>query len=111
MSFACDSWPLARVQNFFQDSGVHFVLKKEHNVPWACYKYNQIFCVFYGPSPGQNPNSKGFRGPLFHSLLLPKHLALFLLYHQHLVSLASPFQAECSLPVLWTPVGSVAAVL
>lgn len=100
MSFASESRPL----NFFQDSEVHFVLKKEPNIPWAYYKYDQIFSVFYGPSPVQNPNSKPFRGSLFYALLLPRHLALFLFCCQHLVSPTHDRQAEFSLP-LWTPIG------
>lgn len=33
--------------------------------------------VFYGPSKGQRPNSRGFRGPLFHGYLLPKLSGFF----------------------------------
>lgn len=71
MSFASESRPLPVVQNFFQDSEVHFVLKKEPNILWTYYKYDQIFSVFYGPSPVQNPNSKAFRGSLFMPFCFP----------------------------------------
>ena len=26
---------------------VHFVLKKEPNILWACYKYEQLLCGFF----------------------------------------------------------------
>ena len=71
MSFASESWPLPIFQNFFQDSEVHFVLKKEPNILWAYYKHDQIFSVFCGPSPVQNPNSKAFGALYFMGFCFP----------------------------------------